>query len=498
MDPSSNQNQTGLAQPGFDEAQLRGWVEQQTALGPRRPGSPAGRANEDWLRDQLLAFGLSEVRQEAIPITRADANSWSLRVGSGDELEELDCFPIPYTRHTAAAGVTGPLVFAERRRLWHHADWRGAMVVAEIGFPPLNVGLLQRLASGRYDPEGTLPAVDHPATWVRLGWHLYRLAARRGAAAFIGIVADQPGGSCRMFAPYGFKEEDILDKPLPGVWVGRGEGERLRALARRGDGRAQLTVTGVHEPGLTHNVVGEIPGSSQEAIVLSCHHDSPFASPVEDASGVAVVLAVAQHFAASRDLRRRLIVLLSAGHFYGSIGTRSFIERHRSDLLQQVACEISIEHIAREAVEDANGRLVPSGQPEATGIFVPFSRAVDAAVIGAMRDHDLRRVLTLPAEGPLGPYPPTDGGDWWAAGVPVINSIANPVYLLTDDDGPQWVDGQRLPKTAAAFADVIRRLDAMDRRTIAAVDSKARLLAMKALRRIVHAKTTLFGLRPVH
>jgi hypothetical protein len=301
-----------------------------------------------------------------------------------------------------------------------------------------------------------------------------------------------------MYAPYGFKEKDILDKPLPGLWVGRADGQRLRAAARRGDGRAQLTVSGVREPGLTHNLAGEVPGSSREAIVLSCHHDSPFASPVEDASGVAVVLALAEHFAASRDLRRRLIVLLSAGHFYGSIGTRSFIERHRGDLLQRVACEISIEHIAREAVEDAQGRLQPSGRPEATGIFVPFNRAVGEAVIDAMRAHDLRRVLTLPAEGPLGPYPPTDGGDWWAAGVPVINSIANPVYLLTDDDGPEWVDWQRLPQTAAAFADIIRRLDAMERQTIAAVDSKARLLAMKALRRIVHAKTTLFGLRPVY
>jgi hypothetical protein len=301
-----------------------------------------------------------------------------------------------------------------------------------------------------------------------------------------------------MYAPYGFREADILDKPLPGVWVGRDQGAALRRLAKSGRARAALTLTGPLEASVTHNIVAEIPGRSREAIVLSCHHDSPFTSPVEDASGVAVVLALAKHFAERRDLERRLVVLLSAGHFYGSIGTRTFIDKHRGDVVADAAIEISIEHIGKEAVEDADGNLVATGEPEAAGVFVPFNRAVTDAVLESMEAHDVARVVALPAEGPLGDYPPTDGGDWWEAGVPVINYISNPVYLLTNDDALEWVDVPRMPKVAAAFADTIRRVDRMPRSDIAAVESKRRLWAMKALKYFARAKTTTFGLKPVY
>jgi hypothetical protein len=253
---------------------------------------------------------------------------------------------------------------------------------------------------------------------------------------------------------------------------------------------------------VTHNVVGEIPGAlsgspDEEVLVLSCHHDAPFTSPVEDGSGIAVVLALAKHFAAARGLWRRLVVLLTAGHFYGSIGTRTFIAEH-PEIVRSAAAGISIEHVAREAMEDEAGRLVPSGRPEATGVFIPPNRRVAGALLRAFEAHDVRRVALLPAEGPLGDYPPTDGGDWHAAGVPVVNAIANPVYLLTDDDALSWVDAPRMARMAAAFADVLRRLDTLPRAAIAAVDSRSYHLLMKGLERIVQARTTLFGLHPLY
>jgi hypothetical protein len=469
-------------------------------MGPRRPGSAAGHENERFLEAELRRLGLENVRAEPIPIVHWAATEHQLEVGeAGDAgaLEPLEAFPIPYTQFTPLAGLEAPLVWAEPTRLWHRADWQGRIVVTEIGFPDLDVGMLLKVARGAYDPHDTARQMKHPATWVRLGWHLYHLAARRGAAGFIGIVRDQPGGTCRMYAPYGFKEADIMAKPLPGFWVGKGDGPALRRLAESGRGRARLQVSGVREPGQTHNVVGEIPGQTDECVVLSCHHDSPFVSPVEDGSGVAVVLALARHLAEQGGLRRRVIVLLTAGHFYGSIGTRTFIKEH-PDIVRRTALEISIEHIAHEADEGPTGQLVPTGLPEATGIFVPFSQAVTDAVLESVAAHDLDRVVLLPAEGPLGPYPPTDGGDWWEAGVPVVNHISNPVYLLTDDDALEWVDRERLPRVAAAFAEIMTRLDAVDRDAIARVDAPIYRLAMKLLRRVTYAKTTRFGLHPVY
>jgi hypothetical protein len=469
----------------FSADEMLSWVRQQAEMGARRPGTAAGHQNEDFLEAKLKEFGLESVRKEPISITCWEAEEAALEVNG----RKVESFPIPYS---AFAEVEAPLVLADRKRLLPTGDFKGKIVVAEIGFPPLPLALLNKISPGRYDPDDSIKEVNHPATFVRLGWHLYKLAAKRGAAGFIGIVKDQPGGSCRMYAPYGTMEKPIFHRPIPGFWVGKNDGARLMQL-----GRAKMKLSGIRAPGFTHNVVGEIPGKSDEVIVLSCHHDSPFESPVEDGSGVAVVLALARHFAKSRDLNRRLVVLLTAGHFYGSIGTRTFIKEHQANVVPKTAVEISIEHIALEAEEDRQGNLVETGQPEATGVFVPFSKVATKAVLEGLRNNDVRRTFLLPAEGPLGHYPPTDGGDWYEAGVPVVNFISNPVYLLTADDALQWVDKERLPKVAAAFADIIRRLDKIPKKEIASVDSLSYKLLMKMLKHFVIAKTTAFGLKPL-
>ncbi len=337
------------ARAAFDAGEMFSFVEAQVAMGPRRPGSPPDRANEDYLEERLREFGLENVRREPIPITHWEPRRTSLEVVSDGKTEAVDAFPIAFSAFTPDDGVEAPLVYADPRRLLHWGSWRGAVVVTEVGFPSLDIARLAPFAMDSYDPDGDMRDIKHPATWVRLGWHLYRKAARRGAVGFIAIIRDQPGGTCRMFAPYGFREKDILDKPLPGFWVGKGDGERLVRLAKDRSARARLISTGVREPVDTHNIIGEIGGRrSDEAIVIHSHHDSPFESPVEDATGVAVVLSLARHFAERRDLSRRLVVLFTTGHFYGSIGTREFLRVHREDIVPKTVCEISVEHIAKE------------------------------------------------------------------------------------------------------------------------------------------------------
>ena len=493
-----------MSRSEFDADEMMAWIGEIVAHGPRRPGSAAGLAVEADLAARLAGFGFESVRREPIPIATWEEGEASLVTGAGPPAATLEPFAlevqaIPHAASTPEEGVEGPLLFVRSARDVPKDAWRGSIVVAEIGFPTIDTGLMLKVAIGKHDPDGTLPLVDHPATWVRLGWHLYREASRRGAAGFVGILKDQPGGSCRMYGPYGFREHDITEKPIPGVWVGRSEGASLVELMGRFSMRGQLVVRGGRTDGITHNVVAELPGTGldDEAIVLSCHHDSPFDSPVEDASGSAVVLALARRFAAERPLRRRLVVLFSAGHFHGSIGTRTFIERH-PDLVKRTALEVSIEHIALEAAEDSDGELAPTGRPEATAIFVSFSGEVAEAVVEGVSAHGVDRVILLPAEGPLGNYPPTDGGDWFAAGVPVVNCISNPVYLLTSDDDFRWVDRARLPRMASAFDRIIRRLDASDRRTLSATKSWPYRLAMKGLRTLAVAAMTRLGTRRIY
>ena len=301
-----------------------------------------------------------------------------------------------------------------------------------------------------------------------------------------------------MYAPYGFKEKNILDKPLPGFWVSRNDGPRLRDAAKKSETRVRMIHIGEHRSEITNNIVGKIAGQSDEIVILHSHHDSPFKSPVEDASGCAVVLALAKYFAQERNNKRKILILFTAGHFYGSIGTRTFIRDHMKDIVPKVALEITIEHIAKEAIENPEGELVQSGQPEGTGIFVPFNAGMVDAVLESVKNNSMDRVFLLPPEGPLGDYPPTDGGDWYEAGVPLVNIISNPVYLLNEEDDLEWVMEERLPKVAGAVADIVRKTDLMNKESIGLVEFSGFKLKMKLIKKLVSMKTTKFGTRPVY
>ncbi len=482
----------------FDKSLMMGWVRSMSSFGPRRAGSPAGLMNEDFLMEQLSNFGLENVHKEPIPIVYRESQKAVLELDEGEGFNPLNAQWIPYTAYTSERGIEGELVYADPKKLFQGGDWKGKIVLTDISFPNLNIKQIAKFSLGMYDPEGTLLNVNHPATWVRINWHIYKKAFKKGAIGFIGIIKDQPGGSYRMYAPYGFKEKDILDKPLPGFWVSKNDGPKLRELAKKGNNRIKMTHTGIHELGTTANIVGEIPGKSDEIIILHCHHDSPFKSPVEDASGCAVILALAKHFAEQRDNTRKIMVLFTAGHFYGSIGTRTFIKNHLKDIVPKVALEITVEHIAKEAIEDAEGNLVYSGQPEGTGIFVPFNKAMVDIVLNSVKKNSVDRVFLLPPEGPLGDYPPTDGGDWYEIGVPLINIISNPVYLLNEEDDLEWVMEDRLPKVAGAFADIVRKTDALSKKEIGEVEFSGFKLKMKFIKQLVKIKTTKFGTRPVY
>lgn len=120
------------------------------------------------------------------------------------------------------------------------------------------------------------------------------------------------------------------------------------------------------------------------------------------------------------------------------------------------------------------------------------------AVLANLKDNAVDRAFLLPPEGPLGPYPPTDGGDWYVAGVPLVNFISNPVYLLNAEDDFHWVDEPRLPKVAGAVAGIVEATEKLTKSQIAAVDFTTYKLKMKLIKHIVMMKTTRFWTRPVY
>jgi len=482
--------------PSADE--MFGYIKDMYSLGPRRAGTKADHKGEDYLAKALKKAGFQNVRKDPIPMKVWQPKEYRLSLSreSGGEYEEVPSFYIPYTKFTPAGGVEGRLLYVDpydpAARIFKH--WRDRIVVADIRFPKLDTDELEKFAMGFHDPGGEMKGTSRNAVWVRMYWQIYLEAAKRGAAGFIGILADHYAGGQNYYAPYGFKEKDIHDKPIPGFWVDRVQGEEIRELAKKAETRARLLLTGTLEDGVTHNVIGELPGQTDETFIIASHHDAPFASAVEDASGCSVVLAAAQHFAKTKELRHTLIAMFTAGHFYGSIGTRTFIERNKGEALDKVALEFHMEHIAREAVENEDGTIEVLDKPDFIGAFVPFNRRVKRAVWKAVVDEGLERTMLLPAHGPLGEFPPTDGGDFHLQGVPVVNFISPPIYLINEEDTLDKIAVDRLVPAARTMVDVLRALDGVPLSRLREVDYPLRAAAMHAIKHVTKLRALFMGI----
>ncbi|HET9542308.1 MAG TPA: M28 family peptidase, partial [Acidimicrobiales bacterium] len=207
-----------------------------------------------------------------------------------------------------------------------------------------------------------------------------------------------------------------------------------------------------------HNVIGTLPGASAEWMIIASHHDAPWASAVEDGSGIAMVLAQATHWASvpAEERPHNLLFLLTTGHMVHGAGTRSFIDAHQ-DLLGDVVLEIHLEHTASEVRGDGHGGLEPTGEPEVRWWFTTQEPELEASVQSALEAEDLRRSLVLRPDI-FGPYPTTDGGFFHGEGVPLVNFLTAPMYLFDSADTIDKIHVDSLEPVGRAVVRIVESL----------------------------------------
>jgi hypothetical protein len=133
-------------------------------------------------------------------------------------------------------------------------------------------------------------------------------------------------------------------------------------------------------------------------------------------------------------------------------GARAFIEAHRAALTRTVL-EVHLEHAAMEYVEE-DGRLRQTGYPEARWWFTSRISRLQAAVQAAIEAEELVRSLVLPPTA-LGERPPTDGGDFHLAGVPMVNFLTAPFYLFDAQDTLDKIDRAHLAAITRAAIRIV-------------------------------------------
>ena len=137
----------------------------------------------------------------------------------------------------------------------------------------------------------------------------------------------------------------------------------------------------------------------------------------------------------------------------GAAGHRAFIEQNRA-LLDATVVAIHLEHVACAVVEEGNGQLSPSSDPEVRWWFVSHNATLERLAKDAIVAHDLRRSLIFEPSAwpPRSKHPPSDGAFFYPD-VPVIQHLAAPVFLFDSIDSPALVHRESLlPITHAVTA----------------------------------------------
>lgn len=403
------------------EARIYAWIEEVFARGIRRPGYPADRWAEDWIAAQLREHGVDAVRSEPVQLPGWEPCRWQLSAapaGEGSRASDIDCFPLP---HAASGVVDAPLVRFD-------ADApervRGAVALREI--PLMQIPQLGTAGLGMwtYDPDDSFAGAVQILPFGREFQAVMEPAIAAGAVGFIGVLRGYPGDSCQYYVPY-----DGVARPIPGVWVRGSDGARLEAMIAKQPTRVRLDIEAQRETITSYNIVGELPGADDDTVIIGSHHDGPWASAVEDGSGIALVLAQAAYWARVPQAERphRLLFLLNAGHMVGGAGTRAFIDAHRAEL-PRVVLEMHLEHTANECAEQ-DGVVRPTGEPEARWWFTTRGARLESAVRAAIESERLTRSIILPPDA-FGAHPTTDGGFFHLEGVPLVNFLTAPFYLF--------------------------------------------------------------------
>jgi len=438
--------------------EIFGWIKDICSFGYRRPGTEADHQAIQYISEKFEEFGLEEVDLEPVDIPLWDVDEWSLTVNG----EEIPSF---YMQHTSwisefegfiDPSITAPIVYIGEgtEEDFDEIDVEGKIVLGDIRFETLYWDMILWFANFWYDPYSTIPpGWNHPAVWMGINFQgMYDRAVENGAVGFIGILMDYYDRNT-------FYPENPLMMPIPGLYLSKSDGAYVKELLQNvGPDEATLVLDGSIEPAVAKNVIGFLPGKTEDIILVHSHHDAPFYGAVEDAAGVAGVLGLAKYFgqfpAESRE--KTLMFVTLDTHFNAYQAHNDFLEKHDDDL-SKVIVDVCLEHIAKEIVE-IDGELVETGFVEPRGMFITENDYLNSFAEQAVVKYGLQRTALLPTDSPLGV--PTDAMYFFWEGIPIISFISGPPYIYDVADTPNKVPVDQLRPITAAFAMMIESIDA--------------------------------------
>lgn len=427
------------------------WIETIYDFGIRRPGYPADARTMDFIETKFRELGLENITRQPIEFLSWRPMQWDLTVWLKADPKNrmtLRSYPIPYSKPVDKLIADLSL---------DREDMAGDIWIQDLSLIEMSqASVIDLFAKSYHDPLNTLEGhiQTSPFTWQLFSRDLFNKAVDGGALGLIGIL-DFPWETDQYYVPY-----DAITIPIPGLWLSKANGERLKSFMTQGEVTAEISLVAESELEVSYNIHAELPATNKdEWIMLGTHHDGPWQSAVEDASGVAMVLAQAEYWSKvpTEERPHNLFFLVNGAHMAGWPGVLTFIEEHLEWIENDLVASIFMEHVAKEAAV-VDGRLVPTEQPVVRWFF-SNNQILDSILAESICLEDIRRAMVMPASGfpPGNKRPPTDGGDF-AFHAPIANFLSAPKYLFDPADTMEMIDEDGLVPLSRAIIRVVNRL----------------------------------------
>jgi hypothetical protein len=247
--------------------------------------------------------------------------------------------------------------------------------------------------------------------------------------------------------------------------VGTADGKFLKAAVAEADRRGlsdrlqvKLSLDAGYLTGLSgHNAVGVIPGDSPETLIINAHADGWYDAAGDNADGLAVLVAMARHFARPMHRQPRTLVFVASGghHSPGLNGPRAFVAMN-PEILANTVLVINLEHIAQFEIDSQDWSVGPAEQPMSFSItnMAPF--LVSLANDGIARyGFNLHPDFREAAPGDLGGYRPL--------GLPMVQAIHSGPLYHASGDVLTTISAPGLERAARFFSYFVKQVATADR-----------------------------------
>jgi hypothetical protein len=403
----------------------------------RNVGTSGHAEAQDWTEAYFKKNGLQKIHRQSFDLRPQwmPSKDWSVSFTSGGrDYKFASARPAHGMPSTPANGLTLDLVWGGNGTAADLAgrDVKGKAVLIQDILTP---GVLNR--------------------WINNEGAVQR-AIEKGAAA-VGII-------------YGIADNFSLwegARTGAGFNVGFEDGKVLRELlGKEQPVKVTLNVTGEMKSGLkTASVLGTLPGTTDEEIIIMAHIDAFFDGAIDNASGVAVMMGLLEHFAKipAAQRRRNIRFMGSAGH-HGGPGA-NWLHEARETELARTTLMINLEHVAAVRTKYWGNRLRMTTGVSPMRWWVYGSKSLLDISLSSFSRFNVGITADMDngASGEMGTV---------ARDAPSIQVITSPEPKHTEQDGVEWVPSSGLEQVARAYARIIDEVNKLDRGQILPAPSK--------------------------